>query len=55
MQAAYEVLCPSFSDMNIEQQIEAGCNDWQADGKSGHPYFGRTAAEAEAIRASYEG
>jgi hypothetical protein len=49
----YEVRNPSFSDMNLEQQIEAGINDWCAEGKSGHPYFGRTKAEAEAIRAQY--
>ncbi len=54
MKAAYEVLNPSFSDMNIEQQIGAGINDWCADGRDGHPYFGRSKAEAEAIRAAYE-
>lgn len=50
---AYEVRNPSFNDMNLEQQIEAGINDWCAEGKSGHPYFGRTKSEAEAIRAQY--
>jgi len=50
---AYEVLNPSFNDLNIEQQIEHGINDWCAEGKSGHPYFGRTKAEAEAIRAQF--
>lgn len=54
MQVAYEVRNPSFSDMNIEQQIEAGINDWCAEGKNGHPYYGQTKAQAEAIRASYE-
>ena len=52
--AAYEILNPSFNDMNIEQQIEAGINDWCAEGKDGHPYFGRTKQEAESIRAQYE-
>jgi hypothetical protein len=50
---AYEVLNPSFNDLNIEQQIEHGINDWCAEGKSGHPYFGRTKAEAEAIRSQF--
>lgn len=51
---AYEIVCPSFNDMNIDQQIEAGINDWCAEGASGHPYFGRTKAEAERSRAGYE-
>lgn len=53
MQAAYEVRNPSFSDMTLEQQIEVGINDWCAEGASGHPYFGQSKAEAEAIRAQY--
>lgn len=52
--AAYEVLNPSFSDMNLEQQVEAGINDWCAEGRNGHPYYGRTKTEAETIRRSYE-
>jgi hypothetical protein len=52
---AFEIRNPSFSDMNLEQQIDAGVNDWQADGRDGHPYFGQTRAEAEAIRQQYEG
>ena len=52
--AAYEVLSPSFNDMNIEQQIEAGINDWCAEGRDGHPYYGRTKSEAESIRSMYE-
>lgn len=51
---AYEVLNPSFGDLNIEKQIEYGINDWCAEGKEGHPYFGRTKEEAESIRASFE-
>lgn len=53
--AAYEVRNPSFGDMNLEQQINAGINDWIAEGKSGHPFFGQSKAEAESIRATYEG
>lgn len=51
---AYEVRNPSFSDLNIEQQIEYGINDWCAESASGHPYYGRTKVEAEAIRAQFE-
>ncbi len=54
MKAAYEILNPSFSDMNIEQQIDAGINDWCAEGPCGHPYFGRSKDDAEAIRAQHE-
>jgi hypothetical protein len=50
---AYEVHNPSFSDMNLEQQIEAGINDWAVEGKSGHIYFGRTAQEAIQNAASF--
>jgi hypothetical protein len=53
MNQAYEVRSPSFSDMNLEAQIDAGINDWCAEGASGHQYFGQSKAEAEAIRASY--
>jgi len=49
----YEVHNPSFNDMTLEQQIEAGCNDWCVEGRSGRQYFGRTAEEALAIAASY--
>jgi hypothetical protein len=54
MSQAYEVRNPSFSDMNIDQQIDAGINDWCADGKNGHQYFGQSKAEAESIRSQYE-
>lgn len=54
LQPAYEIHNPSFNDMTLEQQIEVGVNDWCAEGVSGHPYFGQTKAQAEAIRASYE-
>lgn len=50
---AYEVHNPSFNDMTLEQQIQVGINDWCADGPQGHPFFGRTKAEAESIRDAY--
>lgn len=51
---AYEVHNPSFNDMSLEEQIEAGCNDWCADDGSNH-YYGETKAKAkaEAIRESF--
>lgn len=52
-QPAYEVRNPSFSDLNLQKQIEFGINDWCAEGESGHPYFGQTKDEAERIRASF--
>lgn len=52
---AYEVHNPSFKDMPLTQQIDAGINDWVAEGTSGHPYFGRSKDEAERIRASFGG
>jgi len=54
MSSAYEVHNPSFSDMNLEQQIHAGVNDWCAEGISGHPYFGQTKHQAEQIRESFD-
>lgn len=51
---AYEIHNPSFNDMTLDEQIEAGINDWCAEGKTGHSYFGKTAKEAESIRAQYE-
>ena len=53
MKRAFEILNPSFRDMSLEQQIDAGINDWCAESDSGHPFFGRTQKEAEAIRASF--
>lgn len=50
---AYEVCNPSFSDLNIEQQITYGCNDWAAEGKSGHLYYGQSKEQAESIRAAH--
>ncbi len=51
---AYEVHNPSFSDLNLESQIEHGINDWCAEGKSGHQYFGRSKEQAEFIRFQYK-
>jgi hypothetical protein len=51
---AYEVHNPSFNDMSLLEQIEVGVNDWCAEGRDGHPYFGRSKAEAEATRSAYE-
>lgn len=54
MTKAFEILNPSFRDMSLQAQIDAGVNDWCAEGRSGHPYFGRTQAEAEAIRKQFK-
>jgi hypothetical protein len=53
MKPAFECHNPSFNDMNLGQQIEAGCNDWCAEGPDNHPYFGETKAKAEANRAIF--
>lgn len=53
MKAAYEVHNPSFNDIGLDAQIAFGINDWCAEGADGHPFFGRTKAEAEQIRADY--
>lgn len=50
----YEVRNPSFSDLNLEKQIEYGICDWCAEGADGHQYFGRTPEQAIAIRAAFE-
>jgi hypothetical protein len=55
LKPAYEVHNPSFNDIALDKQIEVGINDWAAEGKSGHVYFGRTKAEAEAVRESFAG
>lgn len=54
MYKAYEISNPSFPDLSLVQQIEYGINDWCVEGKSGHPYFGRTAIEAMQIAASFD-
>jgi len=53
MRAAYEVRNPSFSDMNIEQQIDAGISDWCAEDDEGHEFFGQSRDEAEHARLMY--
>jgi hypothetical protein len=53
MRSVYEVLNPSFNDMNIEQQIDAGVTDWCAEDEAGHEFFGRTRDEAEEARCLY--
>lgn len=53
MKQAYEIHNPSFNDINLLDQIEYGINDWVAEGKSGHLYFGKTKEEAEAIREQF--
>jgi hypothetical protein len=54
VEPAYEIHNPSFNDMTLDQQIEAGVNEWCAEGASGHPYFGRTKEEAEKARARFQ-
>lgn len=54
MNKAYEIRNPSFNDMNLERQIAVGVNDWEAVGKNGHRYVGRSQVEAEAQRRQYE-
>jgi hypothetical protein len=53
MEQAYEILNPSVPELNLEQQIQYGLNDWCAEDADGHPYYGETAAQAEALRAAY--
>ena len=43
---AHEVRNPSFSDMNIDQQIEAGVNDWVACDYDGREFYGQSSQEA---------
>lgn len=50
---AYEIHNPSFNDMNLEEQIEHGINDWAVEGESGHLYFGQTAGQAVEIARSF--
>lgn len=42
----YEVLSPSFGDLNIDQQIQFGINDWVAVDANGREFFGRTKDDA---------
>lgn len=52
-QPAYEVRNPSFSDMNIEEQIAAGINDWCAEDAAGREFFRQTKEAAERARNAY--
>lgn len=49
----YEVLNPSFGDMNIELQIAAGINDWVARDDAGREFFGQTRDEAVRLANEY--
>ena len=42
----YEVVNPSFGDMNIEQQIDAGINDWLCRDAEGREFFGQSKDQA---------
>lgn len=53
MNKAFEIRNPSFSDLNLEQQIEFGINDWCVERRDGHQFFGRTKAEAESVARMY--
>jgi hypothetical protein len=50
---AYEILSVSFNDLNLEEQIAYGINNWAVEGKSGHIYFGKTEKEALEIARQY--
>ncbi len=52
LRPAYEIHNPSFNDMTLEQQIDAGINDWCAELANGHPVYGETKIKAEANRAA---
>ena len=50
---AHEVRSPDFPDMNIEDQIEAGINDWVAIDKAGRKFFDKTREGADAMCREY--
>ena len=50
----YEVASPSFNDLNLDQQITFGINDWLAVDKHGREFFGRTRDEAIIACRSYQ-
>lgn len=52
-ESAYEVLNPSVRDISLADQIRLGINNWCAEDDLGRPFYGRTQAEAEKIRADY--
>ena len=45
---AYEICNTWADDMDLEQQIEEGINDWRVDLPNGAVYFAHTAEECEA-------
>lgn len=51
----YEVSNPSFRDMNIEQQIDAGINDWVAKDQDGCEFFGQSKDQALAAANMFNG
>ena len=53
MNKAFEIRNPSFSDLNLEQQIKFGINDWCVERRDGHQFFGRTKSEAESVARMY--
>lgn len=54
MAPAYEVINPSFPDMDLDEQIDAGINDWVADGYDG-PFYGQSKGAAEKMRRLCDG
>lgn len=50
---AYEIHNPSFNDMTLEQQIDAGICDWCAEDADGHQFVGETKDKAEANRTAH--
>lgn len=52
---AYEIHNPSFPDINLEDQISYGINDWEAEDHNDQKFVGETKAKAEANRAAYYG
>ena len=44
--AAYEIPNTYCHDMDLDEQIDAGCNDWRVDLSDGSVHFGHTEAEA---------
>jgi hypothetical protein len=53
MNKAYEIHNPDFVDMDLQQQIAAGCCDWCVEGISGHKYYGHSARAAMQNAAMY--
>ncbi len=45
--AVYEVANQSIRDINLDDQISLGINDWCAEDSLGRSFYGRTKADAE--------